>query len=163
MAQVIKSMNDLKKVLESRIQGALKSTQKIIEECIQESINEYYKEKVFRGETSNIPLVYERSYQLLNSLVSTDIVKSGGTFSCQVKIDESYLNYQYPGTHGWNGLSATGLDVLTWNNENGSHGGTVDGDWKIWDEAMMALGGKNGIIAILISKLQKHGIPIKNK
>ena len=63
MAQVIKSMNDLKKVLESRIQGALKSTQKIIEECIQESINEYYKEKVFRGETSNIPLDYERYYQ----------------------------------------------------------------------------------------------------
>lgn len=161
MPTIIKNINDLNKILEQRVTMAMKMAQKDINECIQESINEYYKEKVFWGGTSSIPKIYSRTYKLLNSLVKTDIVKNGNVLSCEVKIDEDYLNYQYPGTDGWDGISATGRDVLEWNNADGSHGGTVDGDWRIWDEAMQSLSGETGIMAIFVSKLKKCGINVK--
>ena len=162
MATVIKSINELNRILEQRVSMALKMAQKDIRECIQESIDEYYKEKVFNGGTSATPLVYERTYKLLNSMIKTEIVKNGNTLTCEVGISDEYLNYQYPGTRDWRfNLPATGRDVLTWNNEDGSHGGTVDGDWKIWEEAMRSLGGETGIMSILISKLKKCGINVK--
>lgn len=161
MPTVIKSISDLNKILEQRATLALKMAQKEIGDCIQESIDEYYKERVFRGGTSATPLVYERTYKLLNSLVKTEIVKHGNTLSCEVGISDDYLNYQYPGTDGWDGVDATGLDVLMWNEENGSHGGTVDGDWKIWSQAMQTLSGEDGIMALFVSKLKKCGIKVK--
>lgn len=160
MPTVIKSIKDLNKILEQRATMAMKMAQKDIGECIQESIDEYYREKVFRGGTSCIPEVYDRTYKLLNSMVKTEIVKSGNTLSCKVGISDDYLNYKYPGTNGWDGVDATGRDVLDWNNADGSHGGSVDGDWKIWDEAMRTLGGETGIMSIFLSKLKKCGIKV---
>lgn len=161
MPTVIKSIKDFDKIIEQRVSMALKMAQKDIGECIQESIDEYYREKVFRGGASAIPLVYDRTYKLLNSMIKAEIVKSGNTLSCQVGISDDYLNYKYPGTDGWDGVDATGRDVLTWNNENGSHGGSVDGDWRIWHEAMQTLSGESGIMSIFISKLKKCGINVK--
>lgn len=161
MPKYIKNINDLNKILEQRATLALKIAQKEIGDCIQESIDEYYKEKVFRGGTSATPSVYERTWKLLNSMVKTEIVKHGNTLSCEVGISDDYLNYRYPGTDGWDGVSATGYDVLTWNEENGSHGGTVDGDWRIWHEAMQTLSGDDGIMTILISKLKQCRINVK--
>ena len=161
MPTIIKNINDLNKILEQRVSMALKMAQKDIGECIQESIDEYYREKVFRGGISATPLIYDRTWKLLNSMVKTEIVKNGNSLSCQVGISDDYLNYKYPGTNGLNGVDATGRDVLDWNSENGSHGGTVDGDWKIWEQAMQSLSGENGIMSIFISKLKKCGINIK--
>ena len=161
MPTIIKNINDLNKILEQRVSMALKMAQKDIGECIQESIDEYYKEKVFRGGTSAIPLIYDRTYKLLNSMIKTEIVKNGNSLSCQVGISDDYLNYKYPGTNGLDGVDATGRDILDWNSENGSHGGSVDGDWKIWEQAMQSLSGENGIMSIFISKLKKCGINIK--
>lgn len=93
-------------------------------------------------------------------MIKTEIVKKGNTLSCQVGISDDYLNYKYPGTDEKYSIDATYCDVLTWNNEDGSHGYTVDGDWKIWDETMQTLSGKNGIISILVSKLKKSGLNI---
>lgn len=67
-------MSDLTKILESRIQQALKMTQQEIFKVIQQHITDYYKEPVFRNGTSAIPLLYDRSYKLLNSLIKTDII-----------------------------------------------------------------------------------------
>lgn len=160
MSTKIKSIKELNKILEKRISKALAETQEIIGECIQESIEEYYNEKVFRGGTSSTPAIYSRTYQLLNSLVKTKVIKNGNTITCQVGISDDYLNYKYPGTDGWDGIDATGRDVLNWN-KYGSHGGTVDGDWRIWEEAMQTLSGESGIMQILISKLKKYGINVK--
>ena len=162
MATIVKGMKELEDIiLEKAGRSALQATQQIVYDCIQESITEYYNEKVFSNKTSNTPEIYERTFRLMHALVKTNIVRIGNTIQCEVKIDDSYLTYQYPGTEGWDGVSATGLDVLTWNEENGSHGGTVDGDWKIWDEAMRTLGGETGIMTILTSNLKKAGLNIK--
>lgn len=153
MATTIKSMSDLTKILESRIQQALKMTQQEIFKVIQEHIANYYKEPVFRNGTSSIPMLYSRTNKLLNSLIKTDIIKSGGTISCAVEINPNYLNYQYMG-------GASGLDVMLSANKQ-FHGWSVEGDMRIWDDAMAELGLEPGIKYIMKRNLQKCGVPVK--
>ena len=153
MAQVIRSMNDLNKILESRIKQALKMTQNEIFKVFQKYITEYYKEPVFRDGTSAIPMIYDRTYKMLNSLIKTDIVKNGNTLSCTVEIDPNYLNYKYIG-----GMS--GLDIILSANER-FHGWSIEGDIQIWDDALAELGLKPGILYLMKSNLKKCGVPIK--
>ncbi len=153
MATVIRSMSDLTKIIESRIQQALKMTQQEIFQVIQKHIADYYKEPVFRDGTSAIPMIYDRTYKMLNSLIKTDIIKSGGTISCSVEIDPHYLDYQYMG-------GASGLDVMLSANEQ-FHGWSIEGDIRIWDDAMAELGLEYGIKYLMKKNLQKCGVPIK--
>lgn len=152
MAQIIKSINDLIRILESRIQQALKMTQQEIFKVIQEHIKDYYKEPVFRNGTSAIPMMYDRTYKLLNSLIKTDIVKNGNAFSCSVEIDPNYLNYEYMG-----GIS--GLDVML-SSEQAFHGWTVEGDMKIWSDSLAELGLEPGIKYLMKMNLKKCGVPV---
>ena len=153
MATVIRSMNDLTKILESWIQQALKMTQQEIFKVIQEHITDYYKEPVFRNGTSAKPLLYSRTNKLLNSLIKTGIKKNDGTISCTVEIDPNYLNYRYIG-------GASGLDVMLSANEQ-FHGWSIEGDIRIWDDAMQELGLKLGIEYIMKENLKKCGVPVK--
>lgn len=153
MATVIKSISDLTRIIELRVQKALEMTQQEIFEVIQEHIIDYYKEPVFRNGTSAIPMLYDRSYKLLNSLIKTDIVKSSGTISCSVEINPNYLNYQYVG-------GASGLEIMLSANER-FHGWSVEGDMRIWDDALAELGLKPGILYIMKNNLKKCGVPVK--
>ena len=143
---VIKNPNDLIKTLEVRVATALKMTQNEIFKVIQEHITSYYHEMT--------PLMYSRTWKFLNSLIKTEIVKSGNTLSCSVEIDKDYLNYRYSG-------GATGLEVATYANEH-SHGGVYDDDFgEFWDDAMAELGLEPGILYIMKKNLQKCGVPVK--
>lgn len=153
MATVIKSMSDLTKIIESRIQQALKMTQQEIFEVIQQHITDYYKEPVFRNGTSVIPMIYDRTYKLLNSLIKTDIVKSSGTISCSVEIDQNYLDYHYMG-------GASGLDVML-SADQAFHGWSVEGDMRIWSDSLLELGLKPGILYLMKNNLKKCGVPVK--
>lgn len=153
MAKVIKSISDLTKILESRIQQALKMTQQEIFEVIQQHIADYYKEPVFRNGTSAIPMLYERTYRLLNSLIKTDIIKTNGTLSCSVEIDPNYLNYQYMG-------GASGLDVML-SSEQAFHGWSVEGDIRIWSDSLAELGLEPGIRYLMKKNLKKCGVPVR--
>ncbi len=146
-------------ILEKYVASALKKTQQEIYDCIHESINEYYKEYT--------PDFYQRTYKFLNSLVKTDIVRVGNSITCEVRIDEDYLNYEYPGNGSYLfNVPATGLDVVQWANRedymNGNHGATVDAgrEQGFWDEAMQTLGGETGIIAILKNNLKRRGLNV---
>lgn len=142
-------------ILEKYAALALKKTQQIIFDVIQESMLEYYEEYD--------PKFYNRKLKLLNSLIKTEIVRTGNTISCEVKIDESYLNYTYPDNGG---LRATGLDVVQWANREisgyGNHGGTVDAgrDDGVWDIGLRGLGGDTGIMKLLIGNLKERGLSI---
>lgn len=153
MAIVIKSMSDLTKIIESRIQQALKMTQQEIFEVIQQHITDYYKEPVFRNGTSAIPMIYDRTYKLLNSLIKTDIVKSSGTISCSVEINPNYLDYHYMG-------GASGLDVML-SADQAFHGWSVEGDMRIWSDSLSELGLKPGILYLMKNNLKKCGVPVK--
>lgn len=153
MAQIIKSMSDLTRILESRIQQALKMTQQEIFKVFQQHITDYYKEPVFRDGTSAIPMMYDRTYKLLNSLIKTDVVKNGNTLSCTVEIDPNYLNYKYMG-------GASGLDVML-SSEQAFHGWSVEGDIRIWSDSLAELGLEPGIKYLMKSNLKKCGVPVK--
>lgn len=153
MATAIRSISDLTKIIESRIQQALKMTQQEIFEVIQQHITDYYKEPVFRNGTSAIPILYDRSYKLLNSLIKTDIVKSGGNISCSVRINPDYLNYKYMG-------GVSGLDIMLSANEQ-FHGWSIEGDMRIWDDSLAELGLEPGIKYIMKRNLKKCGVPAK--
>lgn len=153
MAHVIRSMNVLNKILELRVKKALEMTQDEMFKVFQKHITDYYKEPVFRDGTSAIPMLYEREYKLLNSLIKTDIVKNGSTLSCTVEIDPNYLNYKYIG-------GATGLDVML-SAEQSFHGWSVEGDMRIWSDSLAELGLKPGILYLLKSNLKKCGVPVK--
>ena len=148
MAQIIKSMSDLKKILESRIQKALEMTQDEIWETVQEHIDAYYDEYE--------PKRYLRSFKFMSeSLIRTKVVKNGTALSCTMEIDPDYLHYTYPGGY------ATGLGVVMEANR-GSHGGVYDDDFgHFWDDAMQDLGLKPGILAIMKDNLKKCGVPVK--
>lgn len=146
MATVIRSMNDLTKIIESRIQQALKMTQQEIFEVIQQHITDYYHEYT--------PHMYQRTWEFLNSLIKTDITKTNGVISCAVEIDKNYLSHRYNG-------GATGLEVVTYANQH-SHGGVYDDDFgQFWDDAMAELGLEPGIKYLMKKNLQKCGVPVK--
>lgn len=145
MATVIRSMSDLMKILESRIQQALKMTQQEIFEVIQQHITDYYHEYT--------PHMYQRTWEFLNSLIKTNIVKTNGTISCTVEIDKDYLSYRYKG-------GTTGLEVASYANQH-SHGGVYDDDFgQFWDDAMAELGLESGIKYLMKNNLQKCGITV---
>ena len=151
MAQaIIRNPNDLIKIFDARVSQALKMTQAEIYKAFQESLSEYYHEPVFGG--SSIPKQYERLYKMLNSIVKTDIIKSGDGFSCTVEVDRDYLGYNYQG-------GATGQEGWEWANAN-THGGTIRGNLKVWDNAIDCLGGEQGIINLMKQNLKKCGVPI---
>lgn len=156
MAKTVKNWNELQRAIEGRIQLSLKQTRDIVAKCIQESLNDYYKEKVFNG--SCIPKRYVRTYELLNSMVKTEVVKKNNQFSCEVKISEDYLNHVYKDDD-----KTIGLDVLTVNEAYGWHGVTapVLGDHHIWTEAINNIIAKGGILSILKEKLKKNGLNIR--
>lgn len=146
MATVIKSMSDLTKILESRIQQALKMTQQEIFEVIQQHITDYYHEYS--------PRMYERTWVFLDSLIKTNIVKTNGIISCTVEISKDYLSYRYKG-------GATGLEIAAYANQH-SHGGFYDDDFgQFWDDAMAELGLEPGIKCIMKKNLRKCGVPVK--
>lgn len=147
---IIKNPNDLIKILDARVSQALKITQDAIYKVIQELLSEYYHEHVFDG--SSIPKKYQRLYKMLNSIVKTDILRAGNSYICTVGVDDNYLKYTYPG-------GATGREVWEWANEN-SHGGTVEGNLKVWNGAIDRLGGEQGVIDLMKQNLKKCGVPI---
>lgn len=148
MATIIKSMNDLSKIFELRIQKALEMTQNEIWEIIQKYIDAYYDEYD--------PVRYIRTFKFqTESLIKTKITRSGNGFSCTVEIDPDYLHYTYPGGY------ATGLGVAILANEH-SHGGVYSDDFGcFWDDALAEIGLEPGIIYMMKNNLKKCGVPVK--
>lgn len=146
MGKTIKSMNDLTRIVELRIQKALKMTQQEIFEVIQRHITDYYKEYA--------PYTYQRTWKFLNCLIKTETIKSAIGISCSVEIDKDYLSYKYDG-------GVTGLEIAAYANRQ-SHGGIYDDDFgQFWDDAMEELGLELGIKRLMQSNLKKCGIQVK--
>lgn len=120
-------------------EGGLQDTRDYIFEIAKIHLQEYYDEYS--------PKYYRRTYQFLESLVKLGVNVKGNSFDIEVKIDEDYLNYEYPGSpqFGERNIPATGLMVAEWANV-GSHGGTVYlGESHFWQDTLDDLGGESGI------------------
>lgn len=157
----IKNQNELEEALEKYIKIALEKTKKIVYDNIDESINQFY--------TEYVPIRYQRTYAFLESLVHTDIVKKGNTYTCEVKIDDSYLKYKYPGNSYNDNIPATGFDVAMWADRQGigfnggNHGYTVNTGRNdgFWNTAIEELGDIPGLVCLFRDNLIKTGLLIK--
>lgn len=167
MATVIRSMSDLTKIIESRIQQALKMTQQEIFEVIQQKVFDYYEEPVFatkRNPNPSEPEYYKRGQadrSLMDSLAASHITKNGNLYEFTVGWGRDYLTFRYPAGFGnsqYNGI--TGLQVLQ-SFDSGFHGYTVHGSHNFWSEAIEELGGEEGIKNRFKKNLRKCGLDAK--
>lgn len=147
---IIKNKKDLIKVFKIRVSKALALTQDEICKAVMQSLSNYYHEPVFNGKS--VPDQYLRTYKFLDSIIKTEVVKLGNNFSCTVGVNDSYLNYTYPG-------GATGQMVWEWANAE-THGGTIQGNLEVWNNAIDSIGGKEGIIRLMKQNLKKCGVHV---
>lgn len=164
MAIVIKSIGDLTKILESRMVKALELTRDDIFKVVSQKVFDYYEEPVFgtkQNPDPTRPEYYDRTGKLMSSLSASHVKKNGSNYEFIVGWDRDYLTFRYPtgfGNSTYNGI--TGLQVLK-SFDSGTHGYTVPGFHNYFQEAIMELGGQEGIRNRFKDNLKKCGINVK--
>ena len=79
------SMEELKNYILSKSQSAVRVAQEEVYGIIHKFVKQYYSEYD--------PSVYERTYQLLRSLVKTDVISTGNGWEAQIYFDIGALDY----------------------------------------------------------------------
>lgn len=141
------SIEELKQYILSHSQNALQKATEQVYQIINRFVKEFYAEYS--------PSMYDRTYQLYQSLVKTDVEVSGNGCTAYVYFDFSSLVYmtgsrpsgsQVMNAAAYGGHGAEGLHIIA--------GGT-----GIWSEPMQILSTE--AIEILKRMLIAEGIPIK--
>lgn len=139
----ITSMSQLQTEIQARVKTAVERTRDAIYEIVRMCVDNYYDEYN--------PVLYCRLYHFADSLIKLDVKVYGTNVYTEVKIDEDYLNYTYPG-----GEQLTGLEVVEYA-EAGTHGGWGTGR-PFWSDAIKLMGGEKGIKQELIYNLKACGL-----
>lgn len=121
----------------------------------QDEIYVIIKKFVYQYYNSYDPIMYERTYQLLASLVQTRVVSTGNGYTAEVYFDYDSLNYI-------TGAKPSGLQVMK-AAAYGGHGAeglrVVGGGVGIWNDPKEILDAQ--AMQILKKNLIEAGIPIK--
>lgn len=163
---VFKNEKELEQFLLKKCHSALAKTQEKVYQIIDKFLNDFYKdytpgtytdwdgtEKFYRG--------YERTYQLLHSLVKSEIIHSKNGYEANVYFDYNYLKSKYS-----DGNQPSGLQVME-AAAQGFHGAIGDGFWyfdgktgvSVWNDPIKKLDAE--AIEILKNMLITEGISIK--
>ena len=146
------SVEALKSYILSCCAEAIEAAQQEVYLLIDRFLMQYYAEFD--------PVLYQRTYQLLHSLVKSSVKSTGNGYEAEVYFDVSMLDYSVKTLKG----------VGTWANKNwsehetlsaaahGSHGGYIGGT-AIWDEPLQILDAKAS--EMLKRHLIAAGIPLK--
>lgn len=161
---VFKNEAELKKFLLPKIQNALAKTQEKVYQILDKFLNDFYNDYDPYGYvdwdgTYKFKRGYDRTYQLLHSLVKTEIIPSKNGYKAQVYFDYNSLKY-------YDGNRPSGLQVME-AAAQGFHGAMGDdflyvhGDTGvgIWNDPKEILDAK--AIEMLKNMLIAEGIPIK--
>lgn len=152
---VFKTTDELKNYILSRSELAVQETKEKVFKIIFNVVAQYYNE--FQ------PEYYQRTLQLLFSLVDTDARKQGNGFVAEVYFDVDSIDYQIGKLN--RGCSDDWDDEKIINEImiGGSHGGYIapNGNTKVWTESIGILNAE--LIQILKQELIKNGIPVKTK
>lgn len=161
---VFKNEKELEKFILKKCHSALAKTQEKVYQILDKFLNDFYKDytpgtytdwdgtkKYYRG--------YDRTYQLLHSLVKTEIIPSKNGYEAQVYFDYNSLQYL-------DGNRPSGLQVME-AAAQGLHGAIGEGFWyfdgktgvSVWNDPIKILDAK--AIEILKNMLIAEGIPVK--
>ena len=145
---IFKNEKELEKFLMKKCRQALLKAQDKVYGIIKQFVYKFYAEYD--------PVVYERTYQLLKSLVQSRIVSDGKGYKVEVYFNLDSLNY----TTGAKPSGEQVMQAAEW----GRHGamGLAVADFKgtsIWHEPLAKLDAE--AISILVDMLRAEGIPIK--
>ena len=160
-----KNYNEFEKFFNSKLQKAMELTRDEVFEVVSSKVSDYYNEDVFATPPTDVPDYYERTVTLMESLSGGHVIKQGNVYSFTVGFDDDYLEFRYSGgfttrRYGSKYNAITGEQVLQAFN-TGTHGYTVQGSHKYWDEALDEINSRGGLDGILKRKCQQVGIPIK--
>lgn len=167
MATIIRSMSNLTRIIELRMIKAMELTRDDIFKVVSQKVFDYYEEPVFgtkRNSDPSEPEYYQRGHagrSLMDSLTASNVKKNGDNYEFTVGWDRDYLTFRYPtgfGNSAYNGI--TGLQVLQ-AFDSGTHGYIVHGSHKYFQEAIMELGGQEGIKKKFKKNLKKCGLNVK--
>ena len=147
---------ELKNYILKNSRSAIKVAQEQVYHIIGRFLNQYYNDFT--------PKEYIRTYQLLCSLVKSDIRSTGNGWEAEVYFDASMLNYekgavplQHTPEHGMYGWATWGAEEVLNTALHGSHGGYVRTP-PIYGQSMNVLNAK--AIDILEKSLIQAGIPV---
>lgn len=161
-------MQELERLLNSKIQQALELTRDEIFDIVFGKVQDYYNEPVFKNDPPTDPQYYVRGadeMSLIESLTASNIINNHGLYSFTVGFPDEYLEFRYhggftTGKFGGRYNAITGEQVLQAFN-SGTHGYTVKGSHNYWDEALSDIASRGGIDGIFKRNLIKLGVPIK--
>lgn len=164
-----KTNDELKNYILKQSQFAIMQVQAKVFQVIQKFVKQYY--------TEFSPEVYERTYQLFQSLVKSDVKLTDNGWVAEVYFDLDKLDYQIKKLTKWptqggymnpfNGkISSSGwfpnpkgsAEKTMEAAAHGSHGGKESGT-AIWDESLNIL--NRDAINMLKEALINNGIPVK--
>lgn len=154
---VFNNPSELENYLMIQMRLAITQAEERIHKVIDSFLKKYYAEYS--------PVEYERTYQLLHSLVKSEITQKGKGYECHVYFDLDKIDYSYKYINGHrykNDTSAVGgtKGIVAMAMEGETHGGVKAAqNTAIWKESMKIL--NNDKIQILRQSLLENGIPIK--
>ena len=146
---VFKNEKELESFLLKKCKNALEKSQMQVYRIIEKFVREFYADYD--------PILYERTYKLLSSLVMSEIIQTNKGF-------EAHVYFNYEGLSYVTGAKPSMLRVLDAAAE-GLHGAedlrVMDGNTgaNIWSDPLVELDVK--AINILVDMLRAEGIPIK--
>lgn len=140
------SMSQVKDYILGKSQTAVAMAQERVYEVLDRYLDAFYG--------SYEPVYYERTRQLLRSLVKSSVRRVGNTVEAEVYFDVSSLSYS-------TGAKPGGLDVLG-AAASGGHGANglkvIPGSIGVWDDPMNII--RPEAIQMLVKYLRGAGIPL---
>ena len=148
---VFKNENEIRKFLLHKCENALSQAQNKIYAIIKRFLVEFYRDYD--------PELYERTNQLLHSLVKSNVYRDGNGYRAEVYFDLSSINYIY-------GAQPSGEQVMAaaaegWHGADGLLVKSGNAGVSIWNDPKEILDAS--AIDILVSMLNAEGIPVKKK
>lgn len=135
-------------ILQSALRDYVDKAADEVKQIIQEFIQRYYAEYD--------PVLYERTYQFLNSVVRTEVAAEAGGASCTIYINTDAMGYT--GTGG--APVPTGKQVVDWA-AHGIHGGVVMGGSPFWSDAMQKISDEGIMTIKLVQYLMSKGFQVR--
>lgn len=173
MAQVIKNLGQLTKILEPKITSILELVAEDVKREIDKYLQQYYDEYDPAFGKSLKSLFYQRTDQLRKCCKIGKSEISGGTVSIEVCLDIDSLHYSTPGADAYKTVVAAnaglhgGWDVsnlqggqVSWSAISGNTGESFGSGTQIWEEPMQELIENGKLVAIFKKCARQRGLKI---